>query len=198
MALAATQKQKATTKPPVAAEKAHVFAWEGMDRKGNRVKGETRAPNLTVVRADLRRQGVNPTKVKKKADALFSGQEGHQDRRHLALQPPARDHDGRRRAAGAVLRHRRPRSRQRLDAGPHPVHQGRHRERHGHGRGTRQAPTLFRRPVLQSGRRRRAGGRPGHPAGQDRHLQGKDRVHQGQGQEGDVLPRLGHRRSPSW
>jgi type IV pilus assembly protein PilC len=73
MALAATQKQKATTKPPVAVEKSHVFAWEGVDRKGNRVKGETRAPNITVVRADLRRQGVNPTKVKKKAGALFSG-----------------------------------------------------------------------------------------------------------------------------
>jgi type IV pilus assembly protein PilC len=71
MALTAAQKPKAAAKPPVQAEKSHVFVWEGMDRKGNRVKGETRATNLTVVRADLRRQGVNPTKVKKKATALF-------------------------------------------------------------------------------------------------------------------------------
>jgi type IV pilus assembly protein PilC len=73
MALTAAQRPKAAPKPPAQAEKSHVFAWEGVDRKGNRVKGETRATNLTVVRADLRRQGVNPTKVRKKAGALFSG-----------------------------------------------------------------------------------------------------------------------------
>ena len=72
MALAATHKSKTAAKPPPPVEKAHVFAWEGLDRKGNRVKGETRAANLTVVRADLRRQGVSPTKVRKKADALFT------------------------------------------------------------------------------------------------------------------------------
>jgi type IV pilus assembly protein PilC len=71
MALAATQKTKAPTRPPKA-EKSHVFVWEGMDRRGARIKGETRAQNLTVVRAELRRQGVNPTKVKKKAEPLFS------------------------------------------------------------------------------------------------------------------------------
>jgi type IV pilus assembly protein PilC len=72
MALAATQKPKAVAKPLPPIEKSHVFAWEGLDRKGNRVKGETRASNLTVVRADLRRQGVSPTKVRKRADALFT------------------------------------------------------------------------------------------------------------------------------
>ena len=72
MALAATQKPKTVAKPLPPIEKSHVFAWEGLDRKGNRVKGETRASNLTVVRADLRRQGVSPTKVRKRADALFT------------------------------------------------------------------------------------------------------------------------------
>ncbi len=71
MALAATQKSKTAAKPPPLIEKSHVFAWEGLDRKGNRVKGETRAPNVTAVRADLRRQGVSPTKLRKRADALF-------------------------------------------------------------------------------------------------------------------------------
>jgi type IV pilus assembly protein PilC len=42
-----------------------------MDRRGARVRGETRAPNLTMVRAELRRQGVSPTKVKRKAKPLF-------------------------------------------------------------------------------------------------------------------------------
>jgi type IV pilus assembly protein PilC len=73
MALAATQKPKPHHKAPPKVEKAYVFAWEGTDRRGGRVKGETRAPSITVVRADLRRQGVNPTKVTKKSQPLFSG-----------------------------------------------------------------------------------------------------------------------------
>jgi type IV pilus assembly protein PilC len=67
MALAAARK----TKPK--AEKAYVFAWEGTDRRGARVKGESRASSITMVRADLRRQGVNPTRVTKKAPSLFGG-----------------------------------------------------------------------------------------------------------------------------
>ena len=65
MALTATQKPKA--------EKAFVYAWEGMDRRGARIKGETRARKHRLVRAELRRQGVNALKVKKKAQPLFSG-----------------------------------------------------------------------------------------------------------------------------
>ena len=53
-------------------DKAHVFAWQGTDRKGNRVSGETRASSIALVRAELRRQGVNPRKVKKKAAPLLS------------------------------------------------------------------------------------------------------------------------------
>lgn len=68
MALATAQKSKIKPK----AEKAYVFAWEGTDKRGGRVKGESRASNITVVRADLRRQGVNPTRVKKKAQPLLS------------------------------------------------------------------------------------------------------------------------------
>lgn len=60
----------AKAKKPV--EKAHVFTWEGTDRKGNRVKGETRTANLAMAKAELRRQGINPIKVRKKASALFA------------------------------------------------------------------------------------------------------------------------------
>lgn len=75
MALAAAKKPgpRPIAKPAPKPEKAYVFAWEGTDRRGGRVKGETRASNITLVRADLRRQGVNPTKVKKKAQPLFGG-----------------------------------------------------------------------------------------------------------------------------
>ena len=54
------------------APKAHVFTWEGADKRGNRIKGETRAASIALVRAELRRQGIAPTKVKKKAAPLFS------------------------------------------------------------------------------------------------------------------------------
>ncbi|MGB5833323.1 MAG: type II secretion system F family protein [Thiohalocapsa sp.] len=53
------------------AEQANVFVWEGVDRRGNRVKGDLRAASVALVRADLRRQGVNPLKVRKKAKPLF-------------------------------------------------------------------------------------------------------------------------------
>ena len=67
--MAVTAAQKA--KPKV--EKAYEFAWEGVDRRGNRVKGAQRAASVATVRADLRRQGVNPLKVRKKAQPLFGG-----------------------------------------------------------------------------------------------------------------------------
>jgi type IV pilus assembly protein PilC len=50
-----------------------MFAWEGVDRRGNRTKGELRAGSVALVRADLRRQGINPLKIKKKAQPLFRG-----------------------------------------------------------------------------------------------------------------------------
>ena len=51
--------------------KQNVFTWEGTDKKGKRIKGETRANNPSIVKAELRRQGINPLKVNKKS-ALFS------------------------------------------------------------------------------------------------------------------------------
>ena len=47
------------------------FLWEGMDRKGSRIKGESQASSEILLKADLRRQGINPLKVKKKAKPLF-------------------------------------------------------------------------------------------------------------------------------
>ncbi|MGI9303456.1 MAG: type II secretion system F family protein [Gammaproteobacteria bacterium] len=52
---------------------ATTFVWEGMNRKGARVKGEAQAANESLLKADLRRQGINPLKVKKKPRALFGG-----------------------------------------------------------------------------------------------------------------------------
>jgi len=49
------------------------FLWEGLDRKGSKVKGESQAASEILLKADLRRQGINPTKVKKKPKALLGG-----------------------------------------------------------------------------------------------------------------------------
>jgi type IV pilus assembly protein PilC len=63
MALIAVKKPKA--------EKALVFKWEGRDRRGARIKGETRAASIALLRADLRRQGLTPLKVRKKPQGLL-------------------------------------------------------------------------------------------------------------------------------
>jgi type IV pilus assembly protein PilC len=48
------------------------FIWEGTDRKGNRVKGKSMASTEAAVRADLRRQGVVPTRIRKQRQKPFS------------------------------------------------------------------------------------------------------------------------------
>jgi type IV pilus assembly protein PilC len=49
------------------------FTWEGMDRKGTRVKGKSLAPDEAALRADLRRQGIAPSRVRKQSNALKAG-----------------------------------------------------------------------------------------------------------------------------
>jgi len=43
-----------------------VYEWEGKDRNGKQVRGETRASGENQVRASLRRQGVTPSKIKRR------------------------------------------------------------------------------------------------------------------------------------
>lgn len=49
-----------------------VFAWEGIDRKGSKVKGELSGASPALVKAHLRKQGINPQKVRKKSVSIFS------------------------------------------------------------------------------------------------------------------------------
>lgn len=51
--------------------KEHTFLWEGMDRKGARVKGESRGASESLIKTQLRKQGINPLRVRKKLQ-LFS------------------------------------------------------------------------------------------------------------------------------
>jgi len=50
-----------------------VFLWEGRDKRGVKLKGQQVAVNQNLVRAELRRQGISPIRVKKKAKPLFGG-----------------------------------------------------------------------------------------------------------------------------
>ncbi|MEO1767235.1 type II secretion system F family protein [Thiobacter aerophilum] len=50
-----------------AAVKEFTYVWEGVDKKGKKLKGDMRAPGPQFVSAQLRRQGINPTKVKKQS-----------------------------------------------------------------------------------------------------------------------------------
>ncbi|MGB5630226.1 MAG: type II secretion system F family protein [Woeseiaceae bacterium] len=49
------------------------FLWEGTDRNGKKVKGKSLANDEASVRADLRRQGVVPTRIRKQSKGMFSG-----------------------------------------------------------------------------------------------------------------------------
>jgi len=53
--------------------KQETFVWEGVDKRGSRIKGESSGASMALVKAELRRQGINPLKVKKKPKPLFGG-----------------------------------------------------------------------------------------------------------------------------
>jgi type IV pilus assembly protein PilC len=57
----------------VAAKKPRfdAFIWEGLDKQGRKVKGEMEAASVAFVNATLRRQGINPVKVKKRGGGLL-------------------------------------------------------------------------------------------------------------------------------
>jgi type IV pilus assembly protein PilC len=51
--------------------KLQQFVWEGTDGKGRELKGENEAPNAAYVKSMLRRQGIRPSKVRRKPKPLF-------------------------------------------------------------------------------------------------------------------------------
>ena len=59
-----------------AAIRSDMYVWEGIDKNGKRVKGEMSAQSDSLIKANLRRQGVNPLKVKKKPKPLFGDSGG--------------------------------------------------------------------------------------------------------------------------
>ena len=49
------------------------FTWEGRDKRGTRVKGKSLATDETALRADLRRQGIAPSRIRKQSQSFKSG-----------------------------------------------------------------------------------------------------------------------------
>jgi type IV pilus assembly protein PilC len=47
------------------------YAWSGTDKRGVKMKGDYAAKNASMVKAELRRQGINPLSVKPKGKPLF-------------------------------------------------------------------------------------------------------------------------------
>ncbi|WP_425462587.1 type II secretion system F family protein [Litorilituus lipolyticus] len=47
------------------------FIWSGVNRKGKKINGELTANNVIELKAQLRKQGITPSKVKKKPKPMF-------------------------------------------------------------------------------------------------------------------------------
>jgi type IV pilus assembly protein PilC len=69
----ATSKQTAAQLGRVRAQvsQMQIFQWVGTDKRGAKMKGEHSSKNATLVKAELRRQGINPISVKPKGKPLF-------------------------------------------------------------------------------------------------------------------------------
>ena len=52
-------------------EELEVFLWEGKDKRGKVLKGERSASSQNLIRAELRKQGITPSRVRKKPKPLF-------------------------------------------------------------------------------------------------------------------------------
>jgi type IV pilus assembly protein PilC len=59
--------KKKTTAPVI-----NTFKWTGINRKGGKVSGEIQGESIAEVKAELRKQGVNVTRITKKSKPLFS------------------------------------------------------------------------------------------------------------------------------
>ncbi|URL59411.1 type II secretion system F family protein [Luteibacter flocculans] len=53
--------------------KLTMYDWTALDKRGKRMTGEMQAKNASLVKAELRRQGMNPQTVRERAKPLFGG-----------------------------------------------------------------------------------------------------------------------------
>ena len=60
----------------IEAKKFYPYVWQGINRKGQKVSGEMQGENPNQVKAELRKQGVNVSKINRKSQSLFSKYSG--------------------------------------------------------------------------------------------------------------------------
>jgi type IV pilus assembly protein PilC len=70
---ARTVAKKGAEPPARAGVTLQMFLWEGTDKRGVKMKGEQQAKSVNLLRAELRRSGINPTLVRPKSKPLFGG-----------------------------------------------------------------------------------------------------------------------------
>jgi type IV pilus assembly protein PilC len=68
MAVSSTIKMKSNKSKVKALD---VYKWQGLNRKGKKVSGELNASSILELKAQLRKQGITPGKINKKAKPLF-------------------------------------------------------------------------------------------------------------------------------
>ena len=77
MSVTRTAARKTVGKKPAAPVREGVtldtFVWEGTDKRGIKMKGEQQAKNVNMLRAELRRMGIQPGAIKVKPKPLFGG-----------------------------------------------------------------------------------------------------------------------------
>jgi type IV pilus assembly protein PilC len=69
--MATTRANARAAAPPARANPMEMFYWEGTDKRGVKIKGELQAKSANFVRAELRKQNINPIVVKPKPKPLF-------------------------------------------------------------------------------------------------------------------------------
>ena len=70
LTMAITTKKK-SAKDKVKTKEQDIFVWQGVNRKGKKISGELPAKSIIELKAQLRKQGITPSRVKKKAKPLF-------------------------------------------------------------------------------------------------------------------------------
>src|SRR6478609_5974340 len=67
----AATKATASAQTRMRASQMGLFVWEGTDKRGTKMKGESQSKSANLVRAELRKQDITPTVVKEKAKPMF-------------------------------------------------------------------------------------------------------------------------------
>ncbi|MFY0642074.1 MAG: type II secretion system F family protein [Bermanella sp.] len=55
----------------MAKTKTITFQWEGVNKRGQKIEGEMLGENSAIVKAQLRKQGIVPKKIRRKSEGLF-------------------------------------------------------------------------------------------------------------------------------